>query len=135
MIEIKTAIVNLVPDAPDRNGRTYPKSELDKAIEEFNSRILVICQLENCFPIDGINPTNASHSVISVGYKYEPDFNSQSSKIIGIEISFNILDTPNGRILGELLSLHDPKFTYSMTGMLDENNIVKDIKFLNFGVM
>lgn len=133
--EIKKAIISLIPDSiPDVNGRIYPKVELDKAIEEFNSRVPVICQIEQC-SIDGIHFENASHSVIGLSYKYEPDIDSRSSKISGIEISFQILDTPNGRVLGELLSLHDPKFTYSILGVIDKGNTVKDIKFLNFGVV
>lgn len=126
--------MNLVPDGPpDGNGRTYPKSELDKAIEEFNSRIPVLCQLD-ASEFQGILLESASHNIVGLDYKYAPDVDTRSTKIVGLEISFNILDTPRGKVLDELLFYHNPTFNYAMSGIVNDSGVVTQIKFLNFGL-
>ncbi len=142
-MNIHSSIINLIPDStPDKNGRVYSRKSLDEAIDEFNSRVPVLCELiiptiknsmqfiDECTRLDRV-----SHSVIGIAYKHKPNENTRTSEISGIEVSFQVLDTPMGCILSQLLSESKPKMSYSMIGCVDENSIVTDIKFVSFGLV
>ena len=102
----------------DRTGRTYPKDEMEKAVDEYQLKIdagVAFGELNNP-SIPDVNLTNISHRVTDMHFEGDD-----------IYASIKILDTPAGEQLMELLKHGCVRVTPVMTASVNELGIVKDI--------
>ena len=125
---MKKKIISLVleTDRPNFNKRVYPRSVALKAFEEYSKKIKNGSSVGYLNDSDNISPANltmASHIVVGT---------KECKK--GIKVSVKPLNTPNGKILTELIAM-TKELRLQLRGYgIMEGNIVKDLQLISCDV-
>lgn len=101
-------------DAPNFNGRIYPRETMEKAIQGFMAKPSRLGQIG----MDGcqIDMSNASHNVENI----------QIDEDGHVTATIQILETPAGKIARQLLVQPNTDFRTAGFGNVDKNGVVSD---------
>ena len=113
-------------DMPDNNNRVWPKVVIEKSVNEFNSRVPVLCTMADPETADELpDLERVSHSVIGVEATQQ-----------GITASIQVLDTPMGTILKQLLDEEtlEVEALVAYVGIVNHDRTVDSAQIINIGV-
>lgn len=127
----QTEVLVEILDIPNRNGRIYPKTEIEKSLKAFKEKLPVVGQLgysDDPSTYTEINLSRVSHVV--------NDVRIEDDKLIA---TVKILTTPSGRIAEQLIRSEEtrPSLGFGMrgTGIVDTNNKVTDFNLISIDLV
>lgn len=101
---MKVHITNIIPDVPTINGRIYPRKVLEDAFAEYKDKPLFVVhsnEPNELVKLDRVGGIVKKYEILSTG--------------ISLDIKF--LETPNGRLMQELLKHNTDEFTFTPCGI------------------
>lgn len=118
---MQTFIVGLV-DKPNKNGRIYPRGVMDKAIKDYRK------QIDEKRSVGELNPqfdpttvlTNVSHIIT--------DLLIEENNLVA---DVDVLTTPRGLILQDMLESHNIEFVTRGLAKLDKEKTITEYTLLS----